>query len=89
MTRRKLLVTGPAQDDLADIHSFTRDRYGPEMAAAYDGLIKRALQDLIDDPFRLGGKARPDIGAGIHSYHISLSRGRASSRIKSPWYFVL
>ncbi len=65
MPQRKLIVTGLAQDDLVDIHGFTRDRHGPEMAAAYDGLIKQAFKDLVDDPFRPGGKERPEIGAGM------------------------
>ena len=86
---RRLIVTAPARSDLADIRRYTLDRHGLRGADAYDVLLKRALLDLRDDPFRIGSKERPEIGENIRSYHTALSRGRASSRIKSPRHFIL
>ncbi len=89
MIQRKLLVTGAAQKDLVDVHAYTLHRHGAKIAASYDALIKQAFKDLIDDPFRPGSKERPEIADGLRTYHISLSRKRASSSIQSPRHFVL
>ena len=86
---RTLLVTEPASHDLADIRRYTRERHGPRAAAAYDTVLKQALRDIRDDPYRLGSKERPKIGVAIRSYHTALSRKRAGSAVRSPRHFVL
>lgn len=86
---RKLLITTPAQSDLGDIRSYTQEHYGFLGAQAYDAVLKQALRDLRDDPYRPGSKERPEIGKNIRSYHTSLSRERAGSGVKSPRHFVL
>ena len=59
---RKLIVTAPARSDLRDIRRDTFNRYGEGTAAAYDALLKQALRDIRDDPYRPGSKERPEIG---------------------------
>ncbi|VAX07384.1 hypothetical protein MNBD_GAMMA26-2648 [hydrothermal vent metagenome] len=86
---RKLLVTTPAQSDLSNIHSYTQEHYGFLGAKAYDVVLKQALLDLRDDPYRPGSKERPEIDGNIRSYHTSFSRERAGSGVKSPRHFVL
>ncbi|SDG14283.1 type II toxin-antitoxin system RelE/ParE family toxin [Thalassobaculum litoreum] len=87
--RYTLRPTGPARRDLIDIRRYTRETYGSQQANAYDALIKQAFKDIAADPFRPGSKERPEIGEGVRSYHISLSRERAGSDIKTPRHFVL
>ena len=64
---RKLIITTPARSDLRDIRRYTVDRHGRRAADAYDNLLKQALRDIRDDPFRPGSKERPEIGEGIRS----------------------
>jgi len=58
-------------------------------AKAYSALLRQAFKDVREDPVRPGSKERPEIGPGVRSYHISLSRERAGSRIKAPRHFLL
>ena len=86
---RKLSITAPARSDLTDIRKYTIDHYGRSGADAYDALLKQAIRDVWEDPFRPGSKERPEIGANIRSYHCALSRDRAASGVKSPRHFIL
>lgn len=86
---RRLIVTAPARSDLADIHRYTRARYGVRAANAYDALLKQAMRDLRDDPLRPGSNERPEIGRNMRSYHAALSRKRAASKVKAPRHFLL
>ena len=86
---RKLSITHPARSDLTDIRRYTIDRYGRAGADAYDALLKQAIRDVWEDPFRPGSRERPEIGASIRSYHSALSRERAASEVKSPRHFIL
>ncbi len=86
---RKLSITDPARSDLTDIRRYTLIQYGRTTADAYGALLKQAMRDIREDPFRLGSKERSEIGEKIRSYHIALSRDRAASGIKSPRHFIL
>ncbi len=86
---RKLSITHPARSDLTGIRRYTIDRYGRTGADAYDALLKQAIRDVWEDPYRPGSRERPEIGANIRSYHSALSRERAASKIKSPRHFIL
>ncbi len=86
---RRLTITHPARSDLIDIRTYTIDRYGRAGADAYDALLKQAIRDVWEDPYRPGSQERPEIGANIRSYHSALSRERAASTVKSPRHFVL
>lgn len=86
---RRLAITVPARADLTDIRRYTRNRFGRRAADAYDALLKRCFRDLRDNPFRLGSDDRPEIAAGIRSYHSLHSRERSAPRVKSPRHFIL
>jgi len=89
MTKRKLVITGPAKNDLKEIRAYSIDKHGRKTADAYDALIKQAIKDLRTDPLRVGSRERPEIAETIRTYHISLSRNAAGSPIKTPRHFVL
>ncbi|TQV70063.1 type II toxin-antitoxin system RelE/ParE family toxin [Denitrobaculum tricleocarpae] len=86
---RKLSITATARYDLTDIRKYTIDHYGRSGAGAYDALLKQAIRDVWQDPFRPGSKERPEIGPNIRSYHSTLSRERSASDVKSPRRFIL
>lgn len=87
--RYKLIRSAPAESDIAAIRDYTVKTYGREVAKAYNALLRQAFKDIRDDPFRPGSKDRPEIGDGVRSYHISLSRDRAGSQIKTPRHLIL
>jgi len=85
----KLSISRPARNDLADIRDYTIETHGIDAADRYDALLRQALKDLRNDPFRPGSKERPEIAAKVRSYHIALSRDRAGSNVKYPRHLVL
>lgn len=86
---RKLTITNPARSDLLDIRKYTANRYGHSVASSYDTLLKQAIRDVREDPYRLGSKNRPEISKNIRSYHTMLSRNRAGRIVKNPRHFIL
>lgn len=84
-----LTLTDPARNDLLAIRDYTIKPHGCGVAGAYDAVLRQALKDIREDPYRPGSKERPEIGGNIRSFHISLSRKRAPSDVKSPRHFVL
>lgn len=86
---RKLTITNPARSDLLDIRAYTVNRYGRDAADSYGTLLKQAIRDVREDPYRLGSKSRPEISKNIRSYHTMLSRTRAGGTVKKPRHFIL
>lgn len=87
--RYRLVRSAPVGSDIAAIRDYTVRSHGKEAAKAYNALLRQAFKDIRDDPFRPGSKERPDIAPGVRSYHISFSRGRAGSPVKSPRHLIL
>ena len=89
MAKRRLIVTAPALDDLRCIRVFTMRRYGRKQAEAYSALLKSALRDPRDDPFRPGRRERPEVGENIRSYHVGLAASRPGSQARKARHVVL
>ena len=86
---REITITKPARSDLLDIRKYTVNRYGHNAAGFYEILLKQAIHDVREDPFRLGSKSRPEISKNIRSYRKMLSRYRAGETVKNPRHFIL
>lgn len=56
-------------------------------AVRYDA--DQALDDLRLDPERPSSIPRPDLGTGVRSYHIELSKYRSRTGIKSPRHVII
>lgn len=78
-----------ARRDIDEIYRYTLRTYGAKAADDYNQLLRQAYSDISADPFRPGSKERPEIGKNVRSFHISLSKSRAESDVKSPRHFVL
>lgn len=85
----RLSLTARAQRDLADIRSYTGKKHGTRAAKSYNALLRQAFRDILEDPFRPGSRSLPEIGDNVRSYHISFSRTRAASDVRTPRHFVL
>jgi len=85
----RLLRSATAVADIAAIQAYTVRTHGREAARAYNLLLRQAFKDIREDPFRPGSKARPEIAAGVRTYHVSFSRGRAASTVKRPRHVIL
>jgi toxin ParE1/3/4 len=53
---------------------WTQEQFGETARQRYERLIIVALRDVAKKPDRLGSIARPELGVGVRSWHIRLSR---------------
>jgi len=63
-----------AQGDVLKILAWTHERFGEAARLRYESLIVAALRDVASQPDRPGSLARPELGAGVRSWHLRLSR---------------
>lgn len=63
-----------AQGDVLEILAWTHERFGEAARLRYESLIVAALRDVASQPDRPGSLARPELGAGVRSWHLRLSR---------------
>ena len=62
---KKIRFSSLARADLAEISTYTQNRWGKEQKAIYLGQVKNSLQTLLDLPRT--GIERDDIAVGLHS----------------------
>ena len=75
----RLRLSGPANEDIRSIWEYTRSTYDYRLAIAYFELLEQAIRDIVADPERPSSIPRPDLGAGVRSYHIELSKHRSGT----------
>ncbi|AOG11199.1 MULTISPECIES: type II toxin-antitoxin system RelE/ParE family toxin [unclassified Agrobacterium] len=81
-----------ADADILDILTRTYADFGGGALLRYEFLIVTALSDLAVSNWRNGVVSRPELGPGIHSYHLRHSRDRArhpSGIVRRPRHFIL
>jgi toxin ParE1/3/4 len=67
MTR--VILSPRARRDLAEVFTYTRDRWGAPKAREYAELTRQALVAIAKDP--RCGKPREDIRPGVLAFHIT------------------
>ena len=72
----RLRLSAAAQDDIVDLLAWTARRFGARARTRYAALLAAALADLAADPARPASATRPELGAGVRSYHLRHSRRR-------------
>jgi len=75
MARYRLSTT--AQADLIDVLAWTQSQFGEAARKRYETLLVAALRDISIQPDRSGSVERPELGDGVRSWHLHLSRERA------------
>ena len=73
----RLRLSAAAQADLTDILAWTHEQFGELARQRYQALLATALRDIAAEPERGGSAERPELGAGVRSWHLRLSRERA------------
>lgn len=81
-----------ADADILDILTKTYADFGGDALLRYEFLLVTALSDLAVSSWRNGAVTRPELGPGIHSYHLRHSRDRArhpTGIVRRPRHFIL
>ena len=86
---RKLRLSGLADRDIHSIWKYTLSTYDCDQAFAYSELLEQAIKDIVTDPERPSSIPRPDLGAGVRSYYIALSKYRSGTGIKAPRHVII
>ncbi|NLC37170.1 MAG: type II toxin-antitoxin system RelE/ParE family toxin [Alcaligenaceae bacterium] len=89
---RPYRLTASAQADLIDIFAWTHENFGEQARLRYEALVVTALRDIAAAPERVGSIERPELGEGVRSWHLHLSRDRgrtASGIVRRPRHFLI
>lgn len=85
-------LSAAAQTDLIDILAWTDANFGASARVRYEALLVTALRDLASQPKRPGSRERPELGPGVRSWHLRLSRERARTNtgiVRQPRHFLI
>lgn len=85
-------LSAAAQDDLIEILAWTHERLGEAARERYAALVVAALRDISAQPDRAGSIERPELGEGVRSWHLRLSRERArmaTGIVRRPRHFLV
>ena len=88
----KVILAPAAEADLAEILAWSAEAFGDAARRRYAALIVQAIEDLTVDPARVGVETRPEIAAGVQTYHLAHSQNRvapAAGRVITPRHFVI
>jgi toxin ParE1/3/4 len=85
-------LSAAAQADVIDILAWTHEQFGEAARLRYESLVVAALRDVATQPERPGSILRPELGAGVRSWRLRLSRGRVgtgSTAVRRPRHFLI
>jgi len=85
-------LSGAAEADVVNILAWTHEQFGEAARLRYESLIVAALRDVAIQPDRPGSIARPELGAGVRSWHLRLSRdhvGPGAEPVRRPRHFLV
>ncbi len=85
-------LSGPAKADIVKILTWIERQFGEAARIRYAALITAGLRDISSQPDRVGSIPRPELGEGVRSWHLSLSRERARTAagiVRRPMHFLI
>lgn len=79
-----------AQADIVQILAWSSEQFGLAASERYRALIASALRDIAERRDGPGNTARPELGAGVLTWHLRQSRNRSSGgQVRHPRHFVV
>ena len=85
-------VSEAAQGDVLSILAWTHEQFGEAARVRYESLIVAALRDVASQPDRPGSLERPELGTGVRSWHLQLSRNHVEPGVeivRRPRHFLV
>jgi toxin ParE1/3/4 len=73
----EVIVAPMARRDIASILAWTEENSGPQTLKRYARLIATAIEQVAENPERLGSSRRPEIAEHCRTYHLYFSRKSA------------
>jgi len=75
-------LSAAAQADVINILAWTHEQFGEAARLRYESLIVAALRDVATQPDRPGSIARVELGKGVRSWHLRLSRDHVATGLE-------
>jgi len=85
-------ISRATQADILEILTWTQTQFGDLARRRYEHLIATALRDVAAQPNRSGSVERHELGHGVRSWHLCLSRERARTEggiVHQPRHFLI
>jgi toxin ParE1/3/4 len=85
-------LSAAARADIVEILAWTHEQFGESARERYEALIVAALRDISVQPGRVGSVERPELGEGVRSWHLRLSREHArmaTGIVRRPRHFLV
>lgn len=85
-------LSAAAQADIVAILARTNEQFGEAARNRYEALVVAALRDIAIEPHRAGSIKRPELGKGVRSWHLRLSRERSRTKtglVRRPRHFLI
>jgi toxin ParE1/3/4 len=83
----EVVMAPKARSDIASILAWTEENFGPQTLKRYAKFIATAIEQIAENPERVGSSQRPEIAEHCRTYHLYFSRktaGQAGDRIRQP-----
>jgi toxin ParE1/3/4 len=75
----------PAQTDLANVLATSAERWGAEGRQRYAAVLVEAMRQVAAEPHGPLTKKRPDLRAGIRSFHVRYApRSAEGAKVRRP-----
>lgn len=87
-----LRLSRTAERDIIDILVWSETQFGGAARAQYERLITVVLSQIALDPLQPLSVARPELGDGVRSWHLSSSRQQAAeagANVARPRHFII
>lgn len=83
-------LTHAAQADIIEILAWSEEQFGEEARRRYETLIARAIRDAASSTNNVGHTTRPELGAGVFSWHLAQSRTNCYGQtVPRPRHFLI
>lgn len=81
-----------AQGGVLGMLAWTHEQLGEAARLRHESMIVAALRDVASQPDRPGSIVRPELGAGVRSWHLRLSRAHVKPDVevvRRPRHFLV
>ncbi|MBC7941567.1 MAG: type II toxin-antitoxin system RelE/ParE family toxin [Chitinophagaceae bacterium] len=85
-------LSAAAEEDVINILAWTHEQVGEAARQRYESLMVAALRDVAARPDRPGSNARPELGVGVRSWYLRLSRAHVAidaEVVRRPRHFLV
>jgi len=87
---RHYRLSAVAISDIDSILRWSASHFGQAAQRRYATLITAAIRDVARDPFGLGARSRPELGDGVYSRHLRLSRDHVTGEpVLAPRHYLI